>query len=162
MSALKGSGSHRIGELAAASGLTPDTLRYYERLELLPPPPRTSGRFRMYPPGTLQRLRFIRQAQTLGLTLHEIQDLVSCQDQRGLRQCRRVRDLLRTKLAQLQAKLSELEEFRSTLAGCLQECERTLAGQRGQEQRAEPECPVMETLGTRTVVKREFANETPD
>lgn len=143
------SGSYRIGELAAGSGLTPDTLRYYERLGLLSPAPRTSGGFRVYPSQTLQRLRFIKQAQTLGLTLHEIHDLVTYQDQRGLKRCRRVRDLLRAKLAELQAKLTELEEFRSTLSGYLQECERTLAEQRGPEERVEPECPVMETLGTR-------------
>lgn len=144
--------SSHIGEVAAASGLTPDTLRYYERLGLLSAPQRTSGGFRVYPPQTLARLRFIKQAQTLGLTLHEIRDLVSYRDQRGLKRCGHVRDLLRTKLVELQAKLNELEEFRSTLAGYLEECERTLAGQRGQKQRAEPECPVMETLGTGTVM----------
>ena len=146
-------GSYRIGELAAGSGLTRDTLRYYERLGLLSPPQRTSGGFRVYPPQTLDRLRFIKQAQTLGLTLHEIHDLVTYQDQRGLKRCRRVRDLLRAKLAELQAKLIELEEFRSTLSGYLQECERTLAEQGGPE-RAEPECPVMETLTTRQGVRR--------
>lgn len=145
---MKVSGAVRIGKLAASSGLTRDTLRYYERLGLLSPAGRTSGGFRVYPAQTLERLRFIKQAQTLGLTLHEIRDLLSYQDQRGLKRCRRVRDLLRTRLAELQAKLTELEEFRHTLLGYLQECERTLAEQRGPEERAEPECPVMETLGT--------------
>ena len=57
------SGAIRIGELARASGLTPDTLRYYERLGLLAPAHRTSGNFRTYESATLDRLRFIRIAQ---------------------------------------------------------------------------------------------------
>lgn len=141
--------AYQIGELAARSGVTPDTLRYYERLGLLSPPRRTSGGFRVYPPHTLERLQFIKQAQTLGLTLREIRDLVTYQEQGGLRRCRQVRDLLRTKLAELQARLAELEDFRDTLSTYLQECERTLREERQPHQRPEPECPVIETLRTK-------------
>ena len=145
----KTSNAYQIGEVAARSGLTPDTLRYYERLGLLSAPQRTSGGFRVYPPETLERLRFIKQAQTLGLTLHEIRDLVTYQDHGGLRRCREVRDLLRTKLSELQAKLRELEEFRSTLSRYLQECEHTLGSEGRTEERGEPECPVIATLRTK-------------
>lgn len=141
--------AYQIGELATRSGLTPDTLRYYERVGLLPPPRRTTGGFRVYPPETLERLRFIKQAQALGLTLHEIRELVSYQDEGGLKRCRQVRDLLRTKLAELQAKLTELEEFRNTLSGYLQECERTLGAKGTPPEAAEPQCPVIETLRTK-------------
>ena len=72
-----GQQAFRIGELAAQTRLTPDTLRYYERLGLLPHPPRTSGGFRLYSAATLGRVRFIRQAQTVGLTLDEIHELVT-------------------------------------------------------------------------------------
>lgn len=145
MHSSKARDAFQIGELARHSGLTPDTLRYYERVGLLPTPGRTGGGFRVYPPHTLERLRFIKQAQTLGLTLQEIRDLVAYQDQGGLRRCRRVRDLLRTKLTELQTRLSELEAFRDTLSGYLEECEHTLGDERG-PQRVEPECPVIETL----------------
>ena len=87
--------SYQIGELAARGGGTPDTLRYYERLGLLPEAPRTDGGFRLYSEAALDRLRFIKQAQTLGLTLHEVGDLVRYQDNGGVRRCRQVRDLLR-------------------------------------------------------------------
>jgi DNA-binding transcriptional MerR regulator len=80
-------GVYHIGELAARSGLTRDTLRYYERIGLLGTQRRTSSGFRVYPPHTLDRLRFIKQAQTLGLSLHEIRELVAYQNQGGLKRC---------------------------------------------------------------------------
>jgi DNA-binding transcriptional MerR regulator len=148
MHSSKVSDAYQIGEIAARAAVTPDTLRYYERLGLLPRPQRTSGGFRVYAPQILERLRFIKQAQTLGLTLHEIRDLVTYQDQAGLKRCSQVRDLLRTKLAELDAKLTQLQEFRKTLSSYLQQCERAL--ERGRKlQRAEPECPVIETLRTK-------------
>ena len=65
----------RIGELAVASGLTRDALRYYERKGLLPRSRRTSGGFREYDSGAVDRVRFIKQAQAHGLTLRGIRDL---------------------------------------------------------------------------------------
>lgn len=108
-----------------------------------------SGGFRVYPPQTLDRLRFIKQAQTLGLSLCEIRELVAYQNQGGLKGCRQVRDLLRSKLTELQTTLAELEEFRNTLSRYLQDCERTLGGERPPQGPAEPECPVIETLRTK-------------
>lgn len=137
--------TYQIGELAARSGLTPDTLRYYERLGLLRPSRRSAGGFRLYDEATFDRLRFIKQAQLLGLSLDEIHALVSYRGQGGTKRCRRVRDLLRAKLADLERQLAELQEFRRTLRGCLEECERRLAGP------GEAECPVIETLGKRGV-----------
>lgn len=131
--------AYRIGELAQVSGLTPDALRYYERLGLLRPSGRTEGGFRVYGASTVERLRVIKQAQALGLSLREIRDLVSYPEQRGVRRCRHVRDLLLTKLAELEAHITQLEEFRRTLVQLEAQCERTLA-----EEAAE--CPVIETL----------------
>ncbi|MBI4264672.1 MAG: heavy metal-responsive transcriptional regulator [Acidobacteria bacterium] len=141
--------TYQIGEVAARSGVTPDTVRYYERLRLLPQAPRTSGGFRRYTSAALERLRFIKQAQALGLTLQEIRDLVTYQDRGGLTRCRQVRDLLRAKLDELHARMTELEAFRATLSGFLEGCERTLADGRPPRSRPEPECPVIETLTTK-------------
>lgn len=132
--------TYQIGELAARTGLTPDTLRYYERLGLLRPPRRSSGGFRLYDQATLDRLRFIKQAQLLGLSLDDIHALISYRGQGGTKRCQRVRDLLRAKLADLEQQLAELQEFRGTLRCYVKECERRLAGP------GEAECPVIETL----------------
>lgn len=139
-----------IGELAARSGLTADAVRYYERLGLLPPAQRTAGGFRIYAEPALARLRFIRQAQTLGLSLHEIRQLVTHHGEDGVKRCRHVRDLLQSKLSELDGRLSEMQQFRGTLTEYLAACERELsrparAGERG----GGLCCPVIETLGAK-------------
>lgn len=113
-------GGYSIGEIASRTGLTPDALRYYERLRLLPRFRRTHGGFRIYTSDVVERVRFIKQAQTIGLSLGEIRDLVQHLDDDGRDQLPDVRDLVTTKLAQVDAKLGELREFQRTLRGYLQ------------------------------------------
>src|SRR5690606_39988329 len=67
----------RVTDLARATGVRPDTIRYYERVGLLAPPPRTSAGYRMYPPSTAERVRFIQGCRRLGLRLREIADLLA-------------------------------------------------------------------------------------
>src|SRR5206468_10793009 len=105
----------RIGELSAQSGLSRDALRYYERLGLMPRAHRTTGGFRLYPSGTLERIRFIKQAQLHGLTLREIRELLGFQDRRGRERCRQVQRLLARKLADVDSRLAQLQDFRQTL-----------------------------------------------
>ena len=137
-----------IGELAARSGLTADAVRYYERLGLLPPAERTAGGFRIYAEPALVRLRFIRQAQTLGLSLQEIRQLVTHHGGNGVKRCRHVRDLLQSKLSELDATLAEMHQFRGTLTEYLAACERELSRPaKAGDRRGGPCCPVIETLG---------------
>lgn len=117
----------QIGALAAVTGLTRDALRYYERLGLLPRPHRTSGGFRLYPASAPERVRFIRQAQRLGMSLAEIAILVRADDARGADRCVEVRDLLRAKLEDLQRQLAELETFGRSLRAHLDGCDQALA-----------------------------------
>jgi DNA-binding transcriptional MerR regulator len=127
--------------LAAASGLTRDALRYYERQGLLPRAHRTAGGFREYDGAAIDRIRFIKQAQAHGLTLREIRDLVSHQSDAGRTRCRHVRDLLARKLTQLETRRQELDAFCRTLGEYLQMCDQALEG------RSQVECPVVENLG---------------
>ena len=131
----------RIGELAAMTGLTRDALRYYERQGLLPRSRRTTGGFREYDGTAVDRVRFIKQAQSHGLTLREVRDLVSHQSDAGRTRCRHVRELLARKLTQLDTRRRELDAFYETLHEYLQMCDRAL------EARSGVECPVVENLG---------------
>lgn len=130
----------RIGELATRSGLTPDALRYYERLGLMPRARRTAGGFRMFASGATERIRFIKQAQANGLSLAEIRQLLAFQDRGGRERCRHVHRLLELKLTEIETNLAQLKEFRKTLRGYLAQCERSLSGS------ADTECPVVEGL----------------
>ena len=131
----------RIGAIATDAGLTPDTVRYYERLGLVPRPARTDGGFRVYPSDTIERLRFIKQAQTLGLGLKEIRELLRPANGRRREQCQKVRGVLTKHLADLDARMRELDAFRQTLHAAVEECDRAL---RHQETIA---CPVLNHLG---------------
>lgn len=133
---------YRISEVAQKAGVTPDTIRYYERLGVLPHPPRTAGGLRAYGDDILPRVRFIQQAQSLGLTLKDVKELVVNEGRPGHQRCRRVRDLLETRLADVDARLREMQAFRRTLRTHLNECERAL-------EQDTPVCPVMIELGGR-------------
>lgn len=131
----------RIGALAAVAGVTVDTLRYYEREGLLPRASRTAGGFRLYTQESAQRLRFIKQARQLGLSLREIRQLVDPENGR----CSAVRDLIAHRLTDVDRRLHELTAFRKTLQIALERCEQTL----GRSKSAA--CPVAHTLGTEEV-----------
>jgi len=129
---------YRIGELAGITGLTPDTLRFYERRGLLDHPPRSRGRFRIYDPSAVERIRFIKRAQALGFTLDEIHELIRFNGTGGLRRCIRVRELLRTHLDKLDVMLADLTAFRETLTTALAQCERAI------DTKNASACPVIE------------------
>jgi MerR family mercuric resistance operon transcriptional regulator len=116
----------RIGAIASATGLTPDAIRYYERLGLVPKPIRTSGGFRLYPPDTVGRIRFITQAKQLGLELKEIRDLLRPANGRRREQCQHVRSVLAKHLTDVDARMCELQAYRRSLQRALEQCDRAL------------------------------------
>ena len=69
----------QIGELGRRSGCNVETIRYYERIRLLPAPPRSAGRYRMYDTADVRRLAFVRRARELGFTLDDVRALLPCQ-----------------------------------------------------------------------------------
>lgn len=111
----------QIGQLARQAGVAIDTVRYYERQGLLPPPARQASGYRRYATEDVARLRFIRRAKDLGFTLQEIRDLLklsAAQDgDRG-----EVRALAQQRLADIERRLEELEAMRAALAGLVQHC----------------------------------------
>ncbi len=107
-----------IGALAAQVGVSPDALRYYERLRLLPPAPRSNGGYRLYEPGVADRVAFIRKAQALGLTLDDVREVLRVADA-GTPPCEHVRAALERRLRDVEARMTELESLRRTLAQAL-------------------------------------------
>jgi len=114
----------RIGEVAERAGVSIDTLRYYERRRLLARAARTIGGFRIFTPETIERVRFIKQAQDFGFSLEEIGTLLKTEG--GAGDCRTVRDLLKTKLTELDKRLVKIKKFRGVLTHYLSVCESEL------------------------------------
>ncbi|ANP55024.1 DNA-binding transcriptional MerR regulator [Streptomyces griseochromogenes] len=104
----------RIGALAAATGITPKTLRFYEQAGLLADPPRTSGGYRDYPAHARARVGFIRSAQAAGLSLAEIRDVLAIRDG-GHPPCAHVTELLGRHLADVEHRIAELQATRAVL-----------------------------------------------
>jgi DNA-binding transcriptional MerR regulator len=109
----------RVAELASAVGVAADTVRYYERVGLLPPPARTPAGYRAYDWGAVDRLRFIQGAQRLGLKLRDIRDLLTVRDT-GTCPCEPAEQLIRRRLADLDAELSRLASLRDDMAAMLE------------------------------------------
>lgn len=97
----------KIGELAAASGTTAKTIRFYEQAGVLPAPKRTSTGYRDYGRETVDRLGFIRRAQAAGLSLREIGQILAIRDG-GRQPCAHVRAVLAERRDQVRAQLAEL------------------------------------------------------
>jgi DNA-binding transcriptional MerR regulator len=110
----------RIGEVAKSSGLGVETLRFYERRGLLGRPRRTAANYRVYDESVLERLAFIRRAQSIGFSLDEIQTILA-ESEGGRRPCGHVREMARHKLVELDERLRELRRHRDELARLLGE-----------------------------------------
>ena len=126
----------QIGEVAALAGVSVDAVRYYEKRRLLDRAPRSTGNFRLFTPEAIERIRFIKQAQDMGLSLDEIKELFTSDG--GAHQCQRVRDLLKEKISELEMRMKKLLEFKRTLARHLAVCEDEL-----QQQGEAASCPVI-------------------
>ena len=121
-----------IGRAAALTGVSPDTIRYYERLGLLPKPSRTAAGYRVYAPAIARRLTVIGNAKRFGFPLREIAGFLRARDA-GDAPCRNVRAAAERMLAAVDRQLAELarrrEEMRRTLDDWDDTLQRTPAGQ---------------------------------
>ena len=133
----------QIGEVAARAGVSIDTVRYYEKRQLLTCVSRSTGGFRRFTPETVERIEFIKQAQDMGLSLDEIKELLTSDG--GPSQCQRVHDLLQEKIKDLDEQIKKFRDFRRTLADHLSACENEL-----QTQGASAACPAIGKIQHRT------------
>lgn len=104
----------RIGVLADRSGVTTKTIRYYESIELLAEPERTPSGYREYGEEAAERLRFIRDAQSSGLSLSEIQSVLELKDA-GARSCDHTAALLERHLCEIDDQIARLQVARAEL-----------------------------------------------
>lgn len=125
-----------IGELGKATETKVETIRYYERIGLLPKPPRTDGNYRAYGKADLGRLSFIRRARDLGFPLDQVRALLSLSDDRG-RDCATVDALARDHLAEVERKITDLTALRRELAALINSCNGGTVA----------ECRIIEALG---------------
>jgi MerR family mercuric resistance operon transcriptional regulator len=124
----------RIGSLARAAGVGIETIRYYQRRDLLGQPDRPYGRQRAYPPHYVERVRFIKRAQALGFSLDEISELLTLD--RGTGHAR-AHALAARRLAEIEKKLADLAAMRDALRELMHACEHT---------QGKVACPIIATL----------------
>jgi DNA-binding transcriptional MerR regulator len=129
----------QIGELAKRTALSIDAIRFYERRKLLAPALRSAGHFRLYTSDAIERLRFVRRMQGLGFSLQEIKGLMGVRADRA-HACSAVRQFLKTKLAEVAARIRELQQLETELKVDLRKCNRALKEQHGKT----CACPVLE------------------
>lgn len=121
--------------LAQRSGVNAETVRYYEKIYLLPEPPRSEGGYRIYGENDLQRLRFIRRCREMGFSLDEIRGLLLLVDREQV-SCERVKHLADDHLLTIRTKISDLRKMERTLRALADNCS-------GEDV---PECSIIEAL----------------
>jgi DNA-binding transcriptional MerR regulator len=110
-----------IGALAELTGTKVETIRYYERLELLPAPGRTVGNYRSYEPSHVGRLSFIRRARDLGFSLDQVRALLGLADRKD-RSCESVDTIAREHLTEVERKIADLKSLRRELDTLIGQC----------------------------------------
>jgi MerR family transcriptional regulator, mercuric resistance operon regulatory protein len=134
-----------IGALSRLTGVHIETIRYYERVKMLPAPPRTEAGRRTYGQSHRRTLGFIRRARDLGFSLDEIRALLEL-DWPGRASCAEVREIASLHLANVRTKLADLARLEAVLSETVAQCEGNLT----------PQCPVLDILdGERVSLKNE-------
>ena len=142
----------RIGELARRTGCNIETIRYYERIGLVPHPPRSAGRYRLYETEDVRRLVFVRRARELGFSLDEIRALLALSSDGT---CIEVRELAARHLANVRVKIADLRAMDRALTEAVRRCD---GGHL-------PGCPLIDTLSAAAplhlVSRRRAPNSAP-
>lgn len=126
-----------IGEASERTGVHVETIRYYEKIGIMPSPPRTSGGHRVYGEGLVSRLSFISRSRELGFSLEEIRRLLGLVDNQTV-SCCEVREVALRHVESISAKIADLRRLESVLTELADKCEGGEA----------PECPIIEALST--------------
>jgi MerR family mercuric resistance operon transcriptional regulator len=126
----------RISELAKQAGVNIETIRYYERRDLIPEPPRLASGYRQYSPDYVTRIRFIKRAQELGFSLTEIADLLALRVNSDT-VCSEIQKQAEIKIADIETKLQMLQRMKTVLSDLVKAC---------QENQLTNKCPILTAL----------------
>ncbi len=113
-----------IGQLAKQAGVHRETIRFYERIGLLPKPKRSQSRYRIYEKQHLQRLQFIIRAKGLGFSLSDVAGLLGIADGRIVR-CSEVRDIAQERLGYIDGQIADLKKLGQSLQALLKQCSKS-------------------------------------
>ncbi len=133
----------QIGKVAQQTGLSVDTIRYYEKERLLREPLRSEAGYRLYGGRDIEHLLFIRKAQELGFTLAEIRDLLLVQDERT-NACTHVRELIQYRLGNVRQQIEDLKKLETHLQEAQGKCDEALRNDTGDPHHEC--CPVLEAI----------------
>lgn len=106
---------YQIGEVSKVTGVSVHTIRYYEKIGLIHKPQRTQGDFRKYPQEEIEKIIFIKQAQSFGLTLEEINKIMGCSKQGLTPCCNMITEVLAEKIREFESKIKELQKMKRRL-----------------------------------------------
>ena len=124
-----------IGELSQRTGVNIETIRYYERVGVMPNPSRSEGGHRLYDGGHLKRLDFVKRSRELGFGLDDIRELLGLVDG-GAFTCAEVHTIATSHLEDVKRKISDLRRMERVLKSMAAECSRGDV----------PECPIIDSL----------------
>ena len=130
----------QIGRVAQRAGVSVDTVRYYESRGLIAEPPRQASGYRQYAPGVVDRIQFIKQAQKLGFTLADIEELLRLRDAPDTT-CSDVRRKAESKLDEIEEKLVALRRMKATLDELVDAC-------KGRQDERTDQCPILGAMET--------------
>jgi len=139
MNSITDSRGLSIGAVSRLTGVNIETIRYYEKIELMREPPRTHGGHRSYAQEHIERLRFIRRARDLGFGIEGIRALLSL-SAGGANSCAQAREIAAAHLADVRAKREDLVKLETILSGTIAQCDARCC------EEIAPACPVLEVL----------------
>lgn len=135
MAQITNARSYPIGAMSRETGVNIETIRYYERIALMPKPDRTSGGNRQYTHDHLKRLAFIKRSRELGFSIEEIRAMLTMVDKEGVT-CGEVHAMTMEHLDSVKEKIRHLKKLERALSGMAEECAKGDV----------PDCPIIETL----------------
>lgn len=130
-------GQYKVGEVAKRSGINTETLRYYEKLKLMPKPKRIESRYRIYDATDLKRLLFIKRSKELGFTLKEVKELLDLKIE-STATCGDVKHLAEHKLNDIEERIKDLMNIKKVLTKLINQCKC--------EEVSTNECPILESI----------------